>query len=393
MKLYHQTGHNYVWNIDSYNEDRTGDGLILSPVNLTAEKVSQLAPLIRRESIFDPQFYMPKEQKGKLVTYPFFPANVMSGLATSDLDELSPALAEECVRFQLKNDFEYVVVPARYYDAWPTDYYEKLQVGLLEPFVAAVRKYQPQKPILQTLVVKSIQITDQQQRHELLNWITGRNGIDGVYVIFEDSAPSKQIKDPMLLAGALQFIHGLKLNRMQVVVGYCNTEGLLYSVAGPDAVATGAYENVRSFAKQRFQEREREFQGGPNPRIYSGHLLQWIEHAYLAPIQTLVPEWQSYFEESRFQPLMFTPEFKWHFTKPELYKHHFVVFDAQVRALPASLEHRLSHVVSLAEEALERFDRIRAAGVYLDGDSDGSHLPHWLNAMALYRRYLQDLGL
>ncbi len=79
MKLYHQAGHNSVWNISSFEEDNTGDGIILSPVHIESDKVINLAPELKRQCLFDPQFYIPDSQKAKLNSYDFFPECYMDG--------------------------------------------------------------------------------------------------------------------------------------------------------------------------------------------------------------------------------------------------------------------------------------------------------------------------
>ena len=66
MLVYHQTGHNLVWNCDSYTADNAGAGLIFSPVNIQTEKIIKIDNSIKHVSFFDPQFYLLKELKGKL---------------------------------------------------------------------------------------------------------------------------------------------------------------------------------------------------------------------------------------------------------------------------------------------------------------------------------------
>ena len=73
FEIYHQLGHNYVWNIDSITKDKAGDGIIVGPRNIEREKVEKLPKNLRRRAIFDPQFFLPSVARGKLSTYPFFP--------------------------------------------------------------------------------------------------------------------------------------------------------------------------------------------------------------------------------------------------------------------------------------------------------------------------------
>ncbi len=86
MLIYHQCGHNFVWNVQSLQDDGAGEGLIVSPVNVEADKISERIPTgILESSWMDPQFYIPNDSKNKLKTYPFFPGNVLENFDTSDV--------------------------------------------------------------------------------------------------------------------------------------------------------------------------------------------------------------------------------------------------------------------------------------------------------------------
>ncbi|NJO68045.1 MAG: hypothetical protein HC830_01115 [Bacteroidetes bacterium] len=70
----------------------------------------------------DPQLYLLNEPKGSLVTYPYFPGNIKPDFATPDLDNSHIELARLCVNYQMENGFQYIVIPTRYYDDYPTNY-------------------------------------------------------------------------------------------------------------------------------------------------------------------------------------------------------------------------------------------------------------------------------
>ncbi len=83
LRLLHQVGHNSNWNIESFEIDYCGDGLILSPLHQAIGTVERLRVETRAASIFDPQFYLPSSRKTKLLSYPFFPEQVDGGFQTS----------------------------------------------------------------------------------------------------------------------------------------------------------------------------------------------------------------------------------------------------------------------------------------------------------------------
>jgi hypothetical protein len=51
LQLLHQVGHNSNWNVDSFERDKCGDGLILSPLHQNLPTVERLSPSTRAASI------------------------------------------------------------------------------------------------------------------------------------------------------------------------------------------------------------------------------------------------------------------------------------------------------------------------------------------------------
>jgi len=389
MKLFHQTGHNYKWNLQSYENDGIGDGFILSPLNMTHEELQGLSPQIKTMSFFDPQLYRPGDRKGDLSTYAYFPANIKSSFSTSDFEKLKEQIAEKCVALQMENGFGKVVIPTRHFERERSNYIEEFAESIIDPFLNEISKYD-KKPVLLTVIVNDGKLCDETSRNILLDWITGIKGIDGIYLIFNFPRNTKQIKDANLLSEALYFVHSLRQNELEVYIGYVNTEALLYSLAFPNCVTCGSYENLRYFTITRFKTQEEGSQQGPKARLYSSALFQWIEHTYISPIQQLYDKWQTIFSDSKYRPLMFTPEFNWHFQKPELYKHYFIELSRQIASLPKAYEDRKRHVINKINTAIAAFDEINEAGVILDQNNDGTHLNHWLTAINLFEKKLKE---
>ncbi|MCA4894461.1 MAG: hypothetical protein ING84_05580 [Cytophagales bacterium] len=384
MKVYHQTGFRDNWNRECYLNG-IGDGLIYSPINIDADKLLALDPALKIGGFLDPQLYLLNEAKGTLHTYPYFPGNIKPDFSTPDLDNSHIQMAKLCVDYQLKNDFSYLVIPTRYYTDNPTTYFVQSTDYFVTPFCDYVRTNGIKKKILLSVIVKSIMLGDEEKRNEVLNWITGHQQISGVYLIFEDNFNSKQIKDFEYLLNALRFIRILKSNQMEVHLGYTSTEGILYSIAMPDSVTIGSYENLRSFGIKRFQDLENGPMRAPRARLYSSKLLQWLDYQYVEAMRSLIPNYEDFFDESEFRPLMFKPEYNWQFQKPEPYKHYFYVFDRQVKALPNGQPDRIESLKGSIRNAVNLF-RIIENEVLLDDDSNGSHLPTWFNVINAFQK-------
>lgn len=385
MLTYHQCGHNFVWNLESIQEDDIGEGLILSPVNLEAERIRDRIPEeLLATSWMDPQFYVPDDSKGKLETYPFFPANVLDDFTTSEFVDHAREVARECLSFQHELGLRSLVIPTRYYEDLPEDHIEQLEALFLEPFLESKAALALSEPLLLTVIAKPIHLEPGIMREELLTWVTSEPAVSGIYLIFDHNFISKQIKDPEYLVQAMRFIRVLRLNGMEVHIGYSGLEGLLYSIADPTSVSIGSYENLRSFGTRRLESRDTGPQRAPRPRVYSGRLLQWIEDTYLPPLRELVPNWRDLFDDSPYKEYLLNPDTALNFQRSEIYKHYFFLFAEQIADLP-TIDERAQHIRSLATRAIDKFERIGDAGVYLDSDSDQSHLPAWLNAVTMYQ--------
>lgn len=386
MKVYHQIGFRHNWNIESYN-DGFGEGLILSPVNMESDKLLALPERIRTHSFLDPQMYLLGTEKASNVSYPFFPGNIKAGFSTSDLDVATEVIAKECIDYQVQAGLKYVVIPTRYLEMPPTKYLEQMTRGFVIPFLEYKAKYSIDNPFLLTVVVRQSVLTDETSRDELLNWMTGIQGIVGFYLIFDTNFVTKQIRDFDYLRNALFFIHILKQNQFEVHIGYTNTEGLLYSAAMPDSISMGSYENLRNFRISRFEVAEKSRMRSPNARLYSSKLLQWIEYNYIQSMRQLIPGYEDLFDETKYRPLMFTPTYQWHFSKPELYKHYFEVFSTQATSLSDNQNERVEELLSTIVEANERFHHIKEH-ILLDDDSGDAHLPIWYNVLNDFKRQI-----
>jgi hypothetical protein len=390
MKVYHQTGFRYNWNIESFGDD-IGDGLIFSPVNIDAKKLEKEISIdIKKESFFDPQIYLPKNPKSQLYTYPYFPTNIKSEFETQDFDAEKYKIAQQCMEFQLNNEFEYIVIPSRYTESIPhTDYIKSISNDFIIPFLETYKQSKKDKKVLVTLIMNESFIKNDSYRNEILSWVTSQD-LNGVYLIFDYNSDSKQIKDAIFLSNAMQFINELKENEFEVHIGYNNTEGLLYSLANPNSISVGSYENLRNFQIRRFQENE----GGkpPSPRLYSSELLQWIEFRYIETLPGLFPNWKNLFMPSeKYLDIIFKylnedydKKSQPHFQKKEPYMYYFEVFYKQIKDLPDDITKRIDWVCNLCNKAIEEYKNITNAKIRLDDNSDGSHLPHWQNAITLY---------
>ncbi len=379
MLIFHQAGHNSVWNEKALAQN-VGDGLIISPVHWDFDKVSNFDPAIKKVSLFDPQFYVPDSQKTRLNTYHFFPENFMKGFSTNDYAAVAYDAAVLCVDFQLENKFRALIVPARYYNDMLTDYIEKQRVFSVEPFLNYIEKKNIKRDIFLTLPLTASMIGDKKYRVQLLNWVTSYPQITGIYLLVTFDESLKQICTYQKLLDYLNFVSELSNADLKVICGYSNTEAVLWSILAPYAVTIGAYENTRRFSIDKFLDDENNMRG-PAPRIYFPKLLNWVRYDTAMEIKDDFPDlWKKIFTPTKSILELFKKGTPPHFTKPELYSHHFELIHTQLHEVASfrKITERSSLVKKWIDAANKLYSEIESRGIlFYDDNCKGGHLPVW----------------
>ena len=146
----------------------------------------------------------------------------------------------------------------------------------------------------------------------------------------------------------------------------------------------GSYENTRRFNISAFEEKEDSRQQGPIARIYVSKLLQWVDYRWIGAIKRVKND-PDFFDKNDYQAEMFKPSYNWHFGRPHLYKHYFLVFSKQLRSvsIPEG-SNRYKKVCSIIETAINNYSYFADKGILFDPDSDGSHLFAWITAANLF---------
>lgn len=395
LKLYHQVGHNAIWNIDSLIQDGCGDGLVLSPVHQSIEVIGDLDKSIKKKSIFDPQYYLPNSQKRKLASYPFFPEIIAEGFSTQDFPLVALESALQCSTFQMEQGFEKLIIPARYIDHLATNYIEQQEAYSVHPFLTAIEKVGSNQPIFLTLPLTSHMVTDAGYRTSLLNWVTSFPDISGVYLLVSHERPTKQIQDENFLFSYLEFLSDLTSADLGLIIGHTNTESLLYSLIDGATLTFGSFENTRIFSIDKFLESEEE-RRGPKARIYIPGLLNWIQYGHARDIRNASPDlWARIYTPTEYGDQELGRATEPHFNQPGLYKHHFLCFSEQIRRLSeVDIAGRYSLVRSWLLEAMRNHQAVAQLAIDLDSHGNGAHLQPWLDCLnRYYRQYLKPVDL
>lgn len=388
IKLLHQMGHNSIWNKDSFEKDGVGVGLCYSPVHEIAKNINSTKRQLKETSIFDPQFYLPSSQKKKFQSYDFFPNTILGekGFNTIDFTAISSESAKRCVDFQIKNNFEKIVIPARFYEQIHPKYIEQQSESFVVPFINYIKKIGigARKKIVLTVPITSGMLNVEEYKINILNWITSFPEISGVYFICQHERTSKQISDANFLLDYMDTIKSTLDADLEVIVGYTNTESILYTLCGDLYLTVGAFENTRIFSLDKFIVSD-EDRRGPKPRIYMPALLNWINFEEAKLLRKQSPQlWSKIYTPTKYSEDAFNATTTITFQNPLLYKHYFLMFSDQINNISQYQGvKRVGYVASMVEQAIENYTSIKKVFTLEKNGSD-EHLIPWRNTIKMF---------
>lgn len=380
LGLLHQVGHNSNWNIESFENENCGDGLILSPLHQAMTTVERLSQRTRAASLFDPQFYLPTSRKRKLLSYPFFPEQVDGGFQTATFGTHVVEVARSCIDFQVEQGFRKVVVPTRYIDEMYPDYFDMQCAFSVDAFM----EHAGDRPLCLSLAVKANMIRHAGWRQSLLNWITSFPNVDEVYLMYEHVRDYKQVQDPEFLKECLRFFAEVMDTGLALTIGYTNTEGLLFSAVGDPNITMGSFENTRIFSVDKFVDAEGE-RRGPKARIYLAGLMNWVQFEDAKRIRQLAPRvWNRVFMPTQWADDALAQPVEPTFNQPALYKHYFLNMQQQVNVLrQVPVADRRGYLLERVADAMAAYQAL-PPGLQLERHGRASHLPGWQTALRTF---------
>ncbi|MBR2929302.1 MAG: hypothetical protein IKC24_09140 [Oscillospiraceae bacterium] len=246
MELYLQLGHGMQAMAQELIKSWGKGTVIISPVNLQQDKLvvfSKKIHTVGGQVLFDPQMFYPKQGHIKLQAYDYWPAEGVSITAENGYK----AINQELLRINNAINSAKVILPGiemkedqfAYSINWITNSAEYFSQKTDKPLLATLCLYP--ETIRNSLAIETL--------IEQLKNIP----VEGYYIIPHPSNNEYIVSDPIWVIGLLKLLTCLKLAKKQVIVGYSNHQGLLYSLANVDAIASGTYMNTRSFVPAKFK--------------------------------------------------------------------------------------------------------------------------------------------
>ena len=407
IRIYHQCGFRYKWNNEVNKIDNIGDGFIISPLDMSMDILKKIDDKELENSFLDPQFYSLNLYKDNYLSYKFL--DEIDSIYDYSIQKND--IAKRCVDFQNNISFKYITIPTIDFDLLTieesySELYDEIKSEsddssyfnansiktnllkklILEPFTNYITESNVTKPILLTIVFNDEMAKNSELFSSILATITNNEKINGIYLIPQNNRTFKRISDINFLIKIMEFIHILRENDLEVIVGYSDIESLLYTVAGANAVTIGVYENLRKYDGLKFSDTI--YKGkGPNPRMFSSKLLQWIEYPYLSVIRDN-DKLSEYFDQNTYFEETQELGYNWHFSKPQCYKHYMLSFSNLIKSLPDDLDERYEYVDKLLENANSLFNKL-SDYVFFDDNSSGDHINKWRTALKNYYKKIK----
>ena len=220
--------------------------VIISPVNLQQDKLASFANKIHTcggQVLFDPQMFYPKEGHIKLQAYDYWPSRGISITSQNGYEIIN----RELLRINNEINSSHIILPG--IEMQENQFHYGLDCMNQS---AAYLSQKTDKPLLATLCLYPETIRNPIAIEGLVEQLK-IIPVDGYYIIPHPSNNEYIVSDPSWVIGALKLFTCIKLAKKQVIVGYSNHQGLLYSLANVDGIASGTYMNTRSFVPAKFK--------------------------------------------------------------------------------------------------------------------------------------------
>ncbi len=247
-------------------------GAILSPVNDVLKGMLADVKGVRKkqpsfEFIFDPQLYYPRSDRGCLKKWPYFPTDLDTAdtQSSSWWKKLIEDVIKDCADIAPDAICSPAVVPRSYSD----DYYATM-VSIGEALTAEL-KGSKVKPI-QTAIVGLNELAAPKKPLAVASLLS-RASCGRLFLVLTSSLePRRELNDAEEVFAAMNLIRLLTESGMEITVGFCSSDVLLWKLAGASHCATGKFFNLRRFSKARFDE----------PTDGGGQVPYWFEESLLA---------------------------------------------------------------------------------------------------------------
>jgi hypothetical protein len=378
MKILQILGHNAKWNIDSFLEQKIGDGFLITAFTFGNKFKSnkQLIPLLDK-CMLDLQFYGKKAKlkAGKLLEFDFHPTNGNSFDVTNVYIQ---SCIKQAIQFQIDSGFKDIIIPICYES---DNCNEILQyIYIINSHVSKIR--QEGIKFFMTLPFSFDIIRDQEVVDRILIAATDKKIVFDGYNIVCENKPEQGHKittDIKLITNLSTVFKTLKYQGFKTIYSYANWDAIIYiAQTDIDYVTIGSYENLRNFSIKRFTE---DISGGASKGYYfSEKLLNMIRAQDLIYIQAngMIPAIKN--EKNIFSDIILATDYLWNIHKPDVNKNYLLSISRLLCNITQieDVKQRTLHVLFMIQDALFCYKDLEDHYIALAGsESKNYHLETW----------------
>jgi hypothetical protein len=270
VSVYHQMGH-HSENLLLDSQLQKFSGAILSPVNYCeADVTCQVGRVKQRtgfETIFDPQLYYPRSERGLLRQWDYFPDDADTADMNSEIwwHNLIDKIVLTCSRVQPTAACSPVFAPRIY----SNEYYKSMiQLGKYFASKVSALGIRP----VQTIMCNLSDLAVASRALEVASIITQATASSTYLVFTTNLVPRRELNNTDEIKGAMHLISALERAGLPVLVGYTSSDLVAWKLAGATSCASGKFFNLRRSTSARLEE----------PTEGGGQLPYWFEETLMA---------------------------------------------------------------------------------------------------------------
>lgn len=228
-------------------------GVILTPRVHKPEQVERHSKEIRKlggELLFDPQFYLPRTRREKLLTHSYWDD---LNFDTSTFDEGNASkFCEDCVKHQRSLNVSKVLLPGRYSNSVDDSWLE-----MHHNFAEKASSLDIDVPIYSTIALGPDVISSDEAFSDIVDEVVNYP-VDGIYFVFKHPNNNFLVEEELALYYLLNRFLDIRLSKKDIILGYSNQQSLIFAVAGVKNIASGNFRNTRHFDPSIFDVQEDE---------------------------------------------------------------------------------------------------------------------------------------
>jgi hypothetical protein len=225
--------------INEFLSEHNDAGVILSPRVCEKPQLESYISGFKRHGgpvLFDPQFYEPRTDLGRILSYPYF-----TNYSFDTHDFNATLFCEQVIRYQQTLEINTIILPGRYTNSLTDDWLQ-----MQADFAEVGRKEAPQSTIYSTIGLGPDVILNQDSFDTIIDELVNLP-VDGAYFVFEHPDNEFLIENEDFIYCLLDATLSITKSGKDVVVGYANQQSLVFAGSGVKGIASGNFRNTRVF--------------------------------------------------------------------------------------------------------------------------------------------------